>query len=318
VDRETRLPNRFNGFRFPHSSLYSSRFLRLNSPAMDSPSQPPEMPSASPAPKRRSKLRLFLTVAGVLLLALLLLVMLATPTDENLVWLSPAQLNQAIGPRPLPKIRQLVRTWAGPVIRWFRGNPPNIHLSYNEYAFSSNAVEPASLGLPIATNAAGLRAWIPSKTDVARFRLTLEAPGRIEWGTGAPLASMNTLRVIVQSGRQAQLQQGNSVPVITSVPAGKPGSITFVPVGMMLNMIPTYSSGSFKLLMGAESTEIDALRSTNHTVIKTNFSIALRVTVPGTNGLLLQYRNPKDPGAKTYWLIAVPTALDAQGKPIKP
>jgi hypothetical protein len=285
---------------------------------MDLQTPTPELPAARSAPKRGSRFRFILAIAGAVLLAILLVLVISTPPDESIVWLSPAQLNQAIGPRPLPKIRQLVRTWAGPVIRWFRGNSPNVQIICNAYAFSSNVVDPAGLGVPVATNASGLRAWIPSKTDVARFRLTLEAPGRIEWGTGAPLASMNTLRVIVQSGRQAQLQQGNSVPVITSVPAGKPGSITFVPVGMMLNMIPTYSSGSFKLLMGAESTEIDALRSTNHTVIKTNFSIALRVTVPGTNGLLLQYRNPKDPGAKTYWLIAVPTALDAQGKPIKP
>ena len=85
-------------------------------------------------------------------------------------------------------------------------------------------------------------------------------------------------------------------------------------VGLTVDLIPKVSGDSFKLLIGVTDTEINAVASSASPSIKTNFAISCRASIPNAGALVIDGGKSSE---KHYWLLLMPTLIDATGKPIK-
>jgi hypothetical protein len=266
---------------------------------MDSPPLPSETPPAPFARNRPRAVRHFLAVFASLVLVLVLFVLFLTLASPNpqFVWMTPAQMAQATHPGPLTQLKYKLIRLAGPLMRYYHRNRPNIVISSNIITISSPSA-PAALGAPFITNAAGMSAWILSPAELLTFRQALK--------TNTSVTMLSSPRILTASGGMARAVIGQSITLSS-------GGATNV--GITLDTVTTASSGSVKMLLGASSTELAGHFIANG--LKTNFTAACRVLLPDAGALVINCRNADATNPTNYWLIVSPVLVDATGKPIK-
>ena len=264
---------------------------------MDSPPPTSETPPATVASIRRRALLRFLAVSISLLVILVVLFLVFASPNEQFTWLTPAQMAQATHPGPLTQLKYKLIRLAGPLMRYYHRNRPNILIASNILKTSSPAAL-AGLGPPVITNASGMSAWILSPAELLSFRQALK--------TNSDVTMLSSPRIQTASGGSARAMMGQSISF-------SPGGITNI--GIALDTVATASSSSVKLLLGASSTELAGQSITNG--IKTNFSAACRVVLPDAGALVINCRNADPSNPTNYWLIVSPVLIDATGKPIK-
>jgi hypothetical protein len=265
---------------------------------MDSPPPTSAMPPAAAAPNRRRALLRFLAVGVSLLVILVVLFLAFASPNEQFAWLTPAQMAQATHAGPFTQLKYKLIRLAGPLMRFYHRNRPNILISSNILKTSSPAA-PADLGPPFITNSGGMSAWILLPAELTSLRQALK--------TNSAVTMLPSPRIQTASGGAAMAMVGQSITV-------SPGGITNI--GITLDTVVTASSGSVKMLLGASSTELAGQSITNG--IKTNFSAACRVVLPDAGALVINCRNSDASNPTNYWLIVSPVLVDATGKPIKP
>jgi hypothetical protein len=154
------------------------------------------------------------------------------------------------------------------------------------------------LGTPVSTNTNGGRAWILTAAlcDSLRQRLK-DLPEE---------SSLVGPRVTTFDGGQAQIFAGaNSAP----------GQV--IPEGITINLTPTISDDSVQLLVSLLATELVPRNPSNSVGMRTNLDVACRALVPDGGGLLLTPGGLMDATGRRYFGLVSPTAVDAQGKPLK-
>jgi hypothetical protein len=267
--------------------------------AMDSPPPTFETPPAAATPNRRCVVRRFLAVSVSLLVILVVLVLVFASPNPQFVWLTPAQMTQASHPGPLTQLKYKLIRLAGPLMRFYHSHRPNISISSNILATSSPAA-PASLGAPFITNAGGMNAWILSPAELASFRQALK--------TNSGVTMLSSPSMQTPSGVATRALVGQFIPLSPGVSAN---------IGITMDATATAYSGSVKMLLGVNSTELSGASTTNGLTIKTNFSTACRVLLPDAGALVINCRNADATNPTNYWLIVTPVLVDATGKPIK-
>src|SRR5437762_12699482 len=89
------------------------------------------------------------------------------------------------------------------------------------------------------------------------------------------------------------------------------------PIGLTFEVTPKVRSGSIQLLMGVTSSEFVESPPATAPAVSTNLAVACRVLLPNTGGLVVTGSNANHAQGTNYWLILLPTAVGAQGNPIK-
>jgi hypothetical protein len=241
-----------------------------------------------------------LAICGVLLLAAILFVALTAAFEKKVVWLTPTELARSTRAGPFTQLKQKLASLTPSFVWRFWRRQPAIQIDSSLLTLSAAAAAQTGLGVPVATNANGMRAWILSPAELDALQQRLKT---IPDATLLSRPSVQTL-----SGRQAQVQVVDLVTV-----AGKS-----TPVGLIVDLFPRAASGSVKLTMSATSTERFVPHPGGALAVRTNFAAACRVFIKSTGGLVVDGGDAKDSGEKSHWIIIHAVVLDAQGKPIKP
>lgn len=250
-------------------------------------------------PRPKVVVKLVLGFLGLLLLAMLFFFVLRGSPEQNLVWLTPAEFRQATQPGAFTRIKYTIINLTGPYLRGFWRYKPQITIDSSLMTFSAAASQATDLGNPVATNSAGLRAWILSPNDLQNLQKRLKSISGV--------ALVSRPRVSTANGIQSQLS------VVDSAPAGSKA----LPVGLTIDLIPKVANGSIKLWVCAISTARPAAPLENASLIQTNVAISCQTSLPSGGGLVVDAGPAKGVGGTNYWFIISPTAIDARGNPIK-
>ena len=261
----------------------------------------PEPPKGADTPAgssaRRSVLRISVVLGALLLVVSGMIVIFGVKPDQQVAWLSPAELDRTTRPGPLTRMRYQITRAMGPLWQFFRGRRTQITVSSKLIALPPQA--PGNAGLPAAqaTNSDGTRVWVLSVAELAKFKQQLSATG---------VSSLNEARVTTLDGRRAQIFSGGSPPA---------GTNTGIP-SCGLDLTPKLIRDSFRLTLGVTATEF--VLSANPPVydLRTNICAALRVMVENS-GAVLVISGKTNANGHFYGIIVSPVAVDPAGNPIK-
>ncbi|MHB8523640.1 MAG: hypothetical protein ACYDH9_23195 [Limisphaerales bacterium] len=261
--------------------------------SMDSQPSLPEPASRPPKRKRSVTLQLVGVVVGALSLGAILLFALAPAPNPKMAWLAPTELAQATHVGPITRLRYRVMNLTAPLWRWYWNRKPRISVRATLRTLDPWSAERTGLGTPIATNSAGMRAWIltPAKASLWQQRLK-SVPGSFTFGTSAGTSE--------------------GTPASASIGEGVPGN------RITINLTPRVTAGSVKLVFNFTSVYLALSSSGNPTVVLTNFTTSCRVLVPNTGSLVINQAQARTRNGESYWLVISPTATDARGNLIKP
>jgi hypothetical protein len=180
----------------------------------------------------------------------------------------------------------------------FRRNQPQVDIRSCFLRVQPDQVSQLSLGTPVSTNIDGGRAWILTAAlcDTLRQRLK-DLPEE---------SSLVGPRLTTFDGGQAQIFAGaNSAP----------GQV--IPEGITINLTPTISDDSVQLLVSLLATEVAPRNPSDPVAMRTNLDVACRALVPDGGGLLITPGGVMDATGRRYFGLVSPTAVDAQGRPLK-
>src|SRR2546421_12818497 len=133
------------------------------------PSKPAPTLNRQPDSRPKVAVKLVLSFLGFLLLAMLFFFVLHSSAERSLVWLTPAQFRQRTQPAIFTQLKYQLINLTGPLLRGFLRYKPQITIDSSLMTLSEAASEATDLGNPVATNNAGLRAWILSPDDCKSF-----------------------------------------------------------------------------------------------------------------------------------------------------
>ena len=267
---------------------------------MDTPPGSPEPPAAPHKRARRSKLQIIIAILAVLLAFVLLMLILARPPAEGVVWLTPQQMNRLTQPGPLTQLKWKLMALTGPLQRWYRLRRQSVFVGSNLLKLSEAAAKQTGLGPPTALGTNGVRAWILSPGELDGFRQRLKA---------IPGASIESSpRITTGDGGQARASMGSTISV-----AGKP-----VFAGLVVDLNPKIARNCVRLLIAVTSTGPANSPSNQPPVIRTNLALTCQAWLTNACGLVVDGGNARDEDGNGWWFIISPTILDAKGNPIKP
>ena len=248
---------------------------------------------------RRATFKLGFIALSVLLLALIFFFSSSAPPDNKLVWLTAGELARTKEGTPFRRMKDKLIGWTAAHWKSFWSNRPQILIDSRLLTLSKAAADQTDLGAPVATNSDGANAWILSPAELSGF-----------------LQRLKTIPdVSLVSRPRAQTAASTSANVFfgeTRLVSG-----TNFPIGLTLEVTPKVRSGSIQLLMGATSTEFVESPPATAPAVSTNLAVACRVLLPNTGGLVVAGSNANHAQGTNYWLILSPTAVGAQGNPIK-
>ncbi len=248
---------------------------------------------------RRTTFKLGFIALSALLLALLVFFCSSTPPDDKLVWLTVGELARTKEGSPLRRMKDKLTGWTAALWKSYWSRRPQILIDSRLLTLSKAAADQIDLGAPVATNSAGARAWILSPAELSGLLQRLKT---------IPDASL-------LSRPRAQTAASTSANVFfgeTRLVSG-----TNFPIGLTLDVTPKVRSGSIQLLIGFTSTAFVSSPPANAPAVSTNLAVACRVLLPNTGGLVVAGSNANHAQGTNYWLILSPTAVGAQGNPIK-
>jgi len=265
------------------------------------PSKPrlPEQVSTPFNRHRRTTFKVGIIALSALLLALIIFFCTSTPPDDKLVWLTVGDLARTKRGTPFRRMKDKLMGWTAAHWKSFWSSRPQILIDSRLLTLSKAAEDQTDLGAPVATNSDGAWAWILSSAELSGLLQRLKT---------MPDASL-------LSRPRAQTAASTTVNVFfgeTRLVSG-----TNFPIGLTLEVTPKVRSGSIQLLMGVTSTEFVASPPATAPAVSTNFAVACRVLLPNTGGLVVAGSNANHAQGTNYWLILSPTAVGAQGNPIK-
>ena len=128
-------------------------------------------PGAASSNSNRHGLRRLVTVAmlGVLLLAIILFFTRSSKPDPPITWLSPTELARFTQPGPLTRLKDKLMNLTAPLWRRYWRTQPQILVDSRLMIRSAAAADQIDLGVPVATNTDGMRAWILSPPELSSF-----------------------------------------------------------------------------------------------------------------------------------------------------
>jgi hypothetical protein len=236
-------------------------------------------------PSRKAS-RFVLVAAVVVLLGALSYYLLPknTPARENLVWMTPHGVAQALQPGKLDTLRfeldalafRLLRGSAS-ALNWYSRGKKQVAIESRLFGFPATAAQPKGLPQTCFTNVDGTRGWILTGKEWTHLAPELQGAA----GTSA----VSVVRLATLAGRQCSLSSGT----------------------LKLDSRSRIVGRCFDLLFCATSTTGSGATS------QTNFAIAGRVKLP--NGGALVANRPGSPLAAgtNYWYVLTPQAIDAAG-----
>jgi hypothetical protein len=267
----------------------------------------PKPSDVVPAPlKRGRRLEFWFPTLGIFLLAIVLVLGLLATSKNNVTWLSPTELAAAGKPGHLRQFKDHIKKFIMPVWRHFQRPPSVVNLRADVFAVPAGMNLPDDLGSPSSTSSNTTRAWVLSPSQLNSFRQSIQ--------TNSGFVPLNSQQVLTLEGMQAQIQMAGLI----SLPNGSSTTAPLIPVGTIVDIFPKIVSGSVNLIVGASSTSLAGRSPDQFPLIKTNFALACRVTVPSGGALVVEDGNVKNHNGTNYWLVVSPAILDAQGKPLKP
>src|ERR1700722_10640229 len=164
--------------------------------SMDLPPKTTELAAAKPR-RKHSRALLFAIAVAIMLITTVITLLLSGPGDEQMTWLTPAQMSQAKQVGPFIRLKYQLKSWIGPFARFFVNRKKSlIQLNSNIFRLSTASADQIDLGAPTSTNADGMRAWILSSKDLSSFQQHLKA---------VPDATlMNSPRMLTSDGISSQ------------------------------------------------------------------------------------------------------------------
>jgi hypothetical protein len=182
--------------------------------------------------------------------------------------------------------------------RMFFSSKRLVLMSADLLALTGEAMPPAGLGHPLATNAAGQSVWLVSEAELKNLRQGLRTmPG---------VSHLGGPRVQTYDGGQAQVFQGSTVSLGSNL----------VPVGLAMGVLPKIEGESFRLLATAVSSESFTNAGAGRVGIRTNFAAACRALVGNGGAVVLAGGRATGGNGTNYAFIISVTAVDGKGKPI--
>ncbi len=239
-------------------------------------------------PARHRRPILLLVSAGLLFLGVGLFFALRSVPDNDLVWLTPAQLAQVSKPGLWTKLKSSLRNRVRPLLPYFRRSRPNIVVGTelwwrtDEEARRETPPRPA-----LSTNAEGVLVWELSPAELARLR------------TQSHPIPMNSL--VAPSG----------VRGVLSVPGGLTRDGVLI---VRCDVTASYLSGSIRLLLGVTPNPLPPPPPGQAGPKRSNFDLACRASFPNGGALLIEEPGPAN--GTNYWLLVSATAIDARGNPL--
>ncbi len=258
---------------------------------------PPKInePSETLPPRKRSYRRRILLAALALIILGSLTVFVLDALSPRMVWLTPAELQQASQQGVISRLKYRLAVALGPLNRFiFHRKKDFVHIDSSILALSSASSAKINLGAPMTTNPGGARAWILSPEELNSFTNQLNAlPDH---------AHVSKPRIDTVDGVRSQMSVGNRVRVGND----------YAQIGLLVDIIPKVANGKIKLIVGVTDTEHP--ESDSLSAVKTNLAVACRVIVPDAGAVVIDGGGT---GESHYWLVISPVIVDATGKPIK-
>jgi len=255
-------------------------------------------PAAAPTtPRQRRLLMLPVFVAGVcVLLASILLVMpLAQPPANSVVWLTPTEAQHLIQPGKLTRLKWRLMNLTAPVLGRLWRPEAEIHIESRMLGLPPTAAEITGLPAPIATNADGARVWILSPPGQKAFLQTAQHLPGVSF-IGSP-----------------SLVTGSDTPANLSMTANVSYAGKSFPVGVKLELTPKIVRKSVRLILAVTSTSASAAPDTNSPpIISTNLNVVCQTWLGNRCGLVVEGKT-RDTRSNGCWLVLVPTIVDAKG-----
>lgn len=252
-------------------------------------------------PEFKNKIRTYCGIAiAVFIFAAFSVFLFHGSHSSKMEWLNPASLEKKPN-RIWAQIKRSVSVVAAPLMQRWRNSRPHVEIAASIFCISNSTPETIDLGSPISTNAAGLRAWIISATNIPTVEKRIE--GRDS--SSSSQIAMSSMTISSASGSEAKLL------TIGNFNQG-PGLVSLV----AFDFSPTVFADSVRFTMETTITESTNV-SGRSTVIDTNLTLALRATIPDHKALLIDAGAPKPPATDHFWFIISMLPIDAKGQPLK-
>jgi hypothetical protein len=240
---------------------------------------------SSPSGRKNRSPLLYLALGAILAFVLVIAFILFTSSHrKKIVWMSPAEVAQAVKGGMLRRMKYWVIRQTAPLLRYYHPQHPSIIVDASVLKFSAQASGRNGLGVPISTNADGMRAWILSPTELKDLQT--------QFKTNDGITVMYRPRIQTRDGMPAILSPGN----------------------LTLNLFPKVVSGSVKMILSVTSPTAFPLTP----AVQTNLISACAVLTPNGGALVLDAGKAMDTNGGSYWFILSPVVVDARGNPIKP
>jgi hypothetical protein len=150
--------------------------------------------------------------------------------------------------------------------------------------------------IPCYTNAEGARAWIVLPDELVRLKQGTK--------TLIGVDQRDAMRITTIDGGQAQIASMTTIPGSGGAFCGS------------VDVLPRVIHGSFKLLVGATSTETNLSPNSATGPLVTNICFASQAIVPNGGALVVAGHADDQTSRTNYWLIISAVAVDGMGKPI--
>jgi hypothetical protein len=259
------------------------------------PDVPPTAAPTTPRQRRLLILRVFVAAVCVLVASILLVMPLAQPPTNSVVWLTPADAKRLIQPGKFTRLKWRLMELTAPVLGRLWRPESQIRIQSRLLGLPPTAAEITGLPAPIATNSEGARVWILSPPGQKAFLQTAQNLPGVSF-IGSP-----------------SLVTGSDTPASLSMTANVSYAGKSFPVGVKLDLTPKIVRKSVRLILAVTSTSTSAALDTNSPpIINTNLNIVCQTWLGNRCGLVVEGKT-RDTRSNGCWLVLVPTIVDSKG-----
>jgi hypothetical protein len=203
----------------------------------------------------------------------------STSSPENLVWMTPNEVAQALQPSPLKRIKVRVLRASVTIWNWYSKGKRQITMESRLFNYSNDASQMKGLPQAVFTNVDGTRCWILSPEEWTNLKRELKS---------AAGSTINVVTVTTLEGAQYSVSAGT----------------------MKVDCLPKIVGDSFDLLLCAINTAGTTAR------IQTNFAMAGRVKLPNGGAILVNGPGSPAAGETNCWYVLSSQATDPAGNSI--